>query len=400
LAGFKSPCCRGAHMRPLPRAPTLLFGAGVCLFWCLGASGQWADVYKNPRSWEDLDKSLAQHKLWLASKQKRGAQARLEGWHLSHVGLYMRNLSYVVFARADLSEAYLRRTDLDNANLLEANLSHADLTDADLSHAELTMADLRGANLTRVNLSGANLDRAVLTGAVFEPKSLPPLEGIAQAAGLEQMTYEDNPGPLTRLRKEFQDAGFRQQERAITYVLNRHETINLDSSYMLPFLLFEALFKWIAFDLTCQYGLTPGRPLRLVMWLWLFFSGVYGLFIHMTGPSGIYFVASRQWRGKSNTQGIQIRPRAIRAKKWWKLPRSWLLREWRVFRAAMFFSLMSAFNIGFRDINFGRWLRLLTKREYDLKAVGWARTVSGFQSLLSVYLIALWVLTYFGRPFG
>ncbi|MGA9055149.1 MAG: hypothetical protein WB763_01420 [Terriglobia bacterium] len=69
-------------------------------------------------------------------------------------------------------------------------------------------------------------------------------------------------------------------------------------------------------------------------------------------------------------------------------------------RAAMFFSLMSAFNIGFLDINFGRWVRMLTKREYDLKAVGWAHTVSGFQSLLSVYLIALWVLTYFGRPFG
>jgi hypothetical protein len=64
-----------------------------------------------------------------------------------------------------------------------------------------------------------------------------------------------------------------------------------------------------------------------------------------------------------------------------------------VLRTAMFFSLMSAFNIGFRDINFGRWLRLLTRREYDLKAVGWARTVSGLQSLLSVYLIALWVLS-------
>ena len=69
-------------------------------------------------------------------------------------------------------------------------------------------------------------------------------------------------------------------------------------------------------------------------------------------------------------------------------------------RAALFFNRMSAFNIGFRDINFGRWLRMLTRREYDLKAVGWARTVSGFQSLLSVYLIALWVLTCFGRPFG
>jgi hypothetical protein len=37
--------------------------------------------------------------------------------------------------------------------------------------------------------------------------------------------------------------------------------------------------------------------------------------------------------------------------------------------------------------------------EYMLRATGWVRTVSGTQSLLSVYLLALWVLTYFGRPF-
>ncbi len=65
----------------------------------------------------------------------------------------------------------------------------------------------------------------------------------------------------------------------------------------------------------------------------------------------------------------------------------------------MLFSPMTTFNNGFGDINFGRWLRLLAKREYDIKAVGWARTAAGFQSLISVYLIALWVLTYFGRPF-
>jgi len=69
-------------------------------------------------------------------------------------------------------------------------------------------------------------------------------------------------------------------------------------------------------------------------------------------------------------------------------------------RICMFFSLMSAFNIGFRDINFGRWLRLLTRQEFDIKAVGWARVVAGWQSLISVFLLALWILTYFGRPFG
>ena len=39
-------------------------------------------------------------------------------------------------------------------------------------------------------------------------------------------------------------------------------------------------------------------------------------------------------------------------------------------RAAILFSLMTTFNNGFGDIIFERWLRLLTKREYDIKAVG------------------------------
>ncbi len=38
-------------------------------------------------------------------------------------------------------------------------------------------------------------------------------------------------------------------------------------------------------------------------------------------------------------------------------------------------------------------------REYTLRAKGWVRVVSGVQSLFSVYLIAMWALTYFGRPF-
>jgi hypothetical protein len=38
-------------------------------------------------------------------------------------------------------------------------------------------------------------------------------------------------------------------------------------------------------------------------------------------------------------------------------------------------------------------------REYELHASGWVRVVSGIQSLISVYLVALPILTYFGTPF-
>ena len=61
---------------------------------------------------------------------------------------------------------------------------------------------------------------------------------------------------------------------------------------------------------------------------------------------------------------------------------------------------MSTFNIGFRQWNFGRWIRLVMPQEFDIKADGWLRVVSGLQSLLSVGLLALALLSYFGDPFG
>ena len=60
---------------------------------------------------------------------------------------------------------------------------------------------------------------------------------------------------------------------------------------------------------------------------------------------------------------------------------------------------ISALLIGYQELNIGQWLKMLTKREYDLTMVGWARTAAGVQSLLSVYMLALWVLGFFGHPF-
>jgi hypothetical protein len=59
----------------------------------------------------------------------------------------------------------------------------------------------------------------------------------------------------------------------------------------------------------------------------------------------------------------------------------------------------SPFSLGWKDLNVGTWISRIQSREYILRATGWVRTVAGFQSLLSVYLLALWVLTYFGRLF-
>jgi hypothetical protein len=74
-------------------------------------------------------------------------------------------------------------------------------------------------------------------------------------------------------------------------------------------------------------------------------------------------------------------------------------KGWRnALPTAAYFSLISAVNIGFKDFTPGEWIRLQT-REYSLEAVGWVRIVAGAQALLSVYLLAMWVLTQFGQPF-
>ena len=81
--------------------------------------------------------------------------------------------------------------------------------------------------------------------------------------------------------------------------------------------------------------------------------------------------------------------------RWWGV----LLRGLFVPLIGMYFSLLSAFSLGWRELNVGTWIARVQPREYVLRATGWVRTVAGIQSLLSVYMLALWVLTYFGRPF-
>ena len=78
----------------------------------------------------------------------------------------------------------------------------------------------------------------------------------------------------------------------------------------------------------------------------------------------------------------------------------YLWRSWAALPRGLQFSLLSAFHLGFRELNIGNWLARVQAREYGLQAVGWVRVVAGLQSLLSVYLLALWALTYFSRPFG
>jgi nitric oxide reductase large subunit len=71
---------------------------------------------------------------------------------------------------------------------------------------------------------------------------------------------------------------------------------------------------------------------------------------------------------------------------------------WRI-GVALYFSVVSAFNIGWEEINIGSWIARMQPKEITLKATGWVRVVAGVQSLLGVYMVALSILSYFGHLF-
>lgn len=440
----------------------------------LSAQAQTQIETRNPSP--DLEEILREHRKWVVSGKKAGTRANLSGANLTHT-----DLSHATLTDADLSDANLTDADLRGANLFLADLTHANLSDAkliaarlqqanltharlfkaDLSDADMLLANLTGATLQQANLTRARLHQANLTGAylgdanltnatlfladlthadlsranltnafvesanfdraIFEPASLPLVRVIARARNLELLTYYDNPSAMVQLRKQFEEGGFREQERKITYALKRQEAelarakgtsrklpdekgtraiLSSSDSILANFASF--ILNKVFFDWTCQYGMSPGRPLMLGVVLWFLCSLLYFVCIHTPGEGGLYCVYGQNIRDDPSAQCRveRISPLSTTHSSGPRRFFQFFRRECLLLRTSMFFSLMSAFNIGFRDINFGRWLRLLTRQEFDIKAVGWARVIAGWQSLISVYLIALWVLTYFGRPFN
>jgi hypothetical protein len=184
----------------------------------------------------------------------------------------------------------------------------------------------------------------------------------------------------------------RDLERQATYSIERARTSERRG---LPS-VFAAVFRRVAFDWTTAYGLHPFRALFLIIAIWLLCVPVYCWSIlrdpgQSQQSTGIY-----QVRPANRISGPAAAPTLAE--------KSVVLRVGptnfrNAFPMAAYFSLLSAVNIGFQQFTPGDWIRRLQPHEYELKAEGWVGVTAGAQALLSVFLLAMWVLTQFGRPF-
>ena len=166
----------------------------------------------------------------------------------------------------------------------------------------------------------------------------------------------------------------------------------------------ESLFQLVCFRWTCQYGLSPGRTLKIIGISLLVFALPYMLALKSKkADTGIWLVwlPDRVINGDGQDKPVKLTtmppsspPLASKGARFW-----WHLRQgFRILHLSLYFSLISAFSLGWHDLNVGNCISRIQKREYTLRT-GWVRSVAGLQSLLSVYLLAMWVLSYFGRPF-
>lgn len=324
--------------------------------------------------------------------------------HLQDTSMNRLNLQGANLVRTNLQGAQLGSANLQGANLQNANLQGAILFIANLQGADLGGANLQGANLQNtilqeadlsdVDLRRVNISDADLQGAIFEPKpdALPDLALMSTARNLSGLRFKNNPSALVELRTAFKDNGYNQQAREINTALQRSTTANQIRNIcrwelsMAPFKCAGAWLSWAFFDLTVAYGLEPVRPLLVLILLIVLFAVYYALMLMLPDrDNGLWRVWPQDDRLPSDRDRHE--------------PEQLLLGGWRALGLGLWFSLLSAFHFGWRELSVGNWLARMQPRAYSLRPTGRVRLVSGVQSLLSVYLLALWALTLFGNPF-
>lgn len=370
---------------------------------------------------QQLDEILKNHKIWLKSNGKHGKRGdlshkNLNSLKLSKLNLSGINLSYSNLVGTDLSEtnlsnskmsdvdlsnAILVKTDLSNAILTYAYIINANLTEASLAQANLSDSDLSGSNFSKTSFQEAKLNNAILedvemdgafflnadlTNTVFECRknSLPEIVFLAYAENLNKLKYNDSAHSLIELRSQFKTNGFRHQEREITYAIQHSRMLD---SYINGSIgtKIKSIIEYIFIDLTCKWGMAPSLPLLLILILIFFFSVFY------------YF----SLRKSLKIDGIWMTWMPERARKdlGREEPELLCLNKLSAIKIAFYFSVLSAFNIGWRDLNLGNWISRLHPKEFTFQATGYIRTISGLQSLISVYLLGLSMLSIFSRPF-
>lgn len=247
----------------------------------------------------------------------------------------------------------------------------------------------KDASFIGVELQGGVLAGIDFTNAKLLAHSTPAWGYLDRMKGLAsvELVGENRHVLFVSLRSSLIDHGLRQLERESTYAIERAKTSYAPQP--------ERFLKWLFFEEAACYGLCYERPLIIILILMILFAVIYVFPISWnsrgsnSGP-GVFKVWSPEAILSTGALRVDENQKMVE-----RLSAKAPARLWYAF----YFSLLSAFHFGWLDLNVGNWIARLQGQQYALRPTGWVRTISGLQSLISIYLVALWVLTYFARPF-
>lgn len=308
---------------------------------------------------------------------------------LTNSDLRGANLTGAIFDKAILDDALLDNAQLEGSRFKNtrahfvsasgARFHNAAIEDTDLSGAILAKAELINTRLTRVKVMGTRFD-----ASIFEPQAFSVSgefrafldNGIDSLEGLETLSYRTSPSALQKIGNYFKGSGQASKEAEIVYAIQKSRSASLDPVFQ--------WFRWIFFELPADYGRDANRPLLLLLLGIPLFALLYLVSVFRSAGDGIFA-----------TRADGVGPSIVDIDKPIRIHH----RNWRAFASALYFSFVSAFHFGWRDINVGTWAQRLSPKQFNLDSTGWVRIVSGIQSMLSFYFIALWTLMFFGNPF-
>ncbi len=312
------------------------------------------------------------------------SHADLSNSNLQEVKLSDANLAGANLSYAKLINAYMSYATLVDAQLIKADLSNAILKDSDLTNTLFIGANLSNVDLEDANLSYTNFKDSNLQGVNYLPSliSYPQMGNLALNHTLHLLTYEENSSGLYHLRNQFKKLGFRDAERKLTFAIRHAQHSQSTQSGFIKYI--DGYFNYLFFEFPTNWSMNPEKSIIILLILILVFTLPYSISIYRPRTDGIW----RIWNATRIRQDLgHDEP---------------ILLSAGLFKSLLIgfqFSVLSAFHIGWKDLNVGHWINSIQSREYSFYATGWVRSVSGVQSLISVYLIAAWALTYFGRPF-
>ncbi len=240
-------------------------------------------------------------------------------------------------------------------------------------------------------IGGANM-----TGALYEPVDLPSILDISSAneqidggckessrprsamACFHRVWFAVSPQGLTILREKMLSIGNINGARRITLAINRSKMRKMGD--------IEAILVTVAFDWTTEWGYSPGRAILIlligILVYWLLYLGMIWF-----GFGAIYKESPLNENNELTRKTDSIKLFTEKGKI-------------KSLIYTLYYSIMSAFHIGWRDINLGAWLSRVQTTHFRVRGDLWIKTISGVQSVMSVFLLALWALTYFGSPFN